>query len=213
MWTNGWFSYRNDTAYIATPAPGDATALAAAREWIDRTRLTNGDAYELAIQPPPTFPEKPDGVPADPAATAFPAQVIAQPVGQSEPNNGPAIFLSIDGSGTVINAGGFWARPDAESDYRVHDEEQVKADLAALRGTFASLDVEAGDVSAADVTRDAVAHVASVQLTYRPVSPTGDESPGLIYMVPVYTMKVDLQQDGKSVAGFATWIPATGPAR
>ena len=211
MWTSGWFSYRSGV-YASAYAPDDATAKAAASGWIERSGVTNGDSFELTIQPPPVFPDKPEGIPNPKEAPTI-AQVIAQPTGHSGPDSGPVIFLSVAGDGSITDAGGFWAKIVGESDYRLHDKDALLADLEALRGSFATLEAEFGDVAAADVTQDAVATIANVQLTYRQATPTGDEAPDQVYLVPVYTVKTSLSQDGHDVAGFATWIPATGPAR
>jgi len=211
FWTSGWFLYNNGSDAGASTAPDDATALAAARQWIEDSGLTNGDAFDLTIQPPPVFPDKPDGVPSEKYTPPF-AQVIAQPSGHTQPDNGPMIQVSVAADGSVVNAGGFWAKIVDESDYRLHDVDQLLAELQASEGTFATLKTDYGNVTGADVTKDATAVVANVSLSYQQATPSGDESPDQVYLVPVYTAKVDLQQGGTSVAGFATWIAATGPA-
>jgi hypothetical protein len=234
MWTSGWFTYQAGTYDDGSgTAPSDDAAKAAATAWISLSGVTNGDSYDLTIQPPPVIPDKPDGVPGDKTAPAF-AQVIAQPTGHSGADNGPAIYVSVASDGSIANVGGFWAHIVAESNYTLHNSGQLLADLQAMRGTFATLETEFGDVSGADVTQDAVADIAGVSLEYRPAAPTGDESPDQVYLVPVYVLKATLTQDGQSTDGlstnaeacssrgsepcgysfgFATWIPATGPAR
>lgn len=208
IWTNGWFAYRSGEL-AGGGAPADAIAKAAAAAWIDASGVTSGDAYELTVQPPPAYPEKPGDVPQGDGATSYPAQVTAQPAGHSGPENGPIIFLTIQADGTVTDAGGFWARIAAESGYGLRSREQLKADLDAVRGTFGELGVDGGALAQADVTKAATATVASVILTYQPAA----EADGQVYLVPMYTLKSSLLQDGHSVADFNTSVPATGPTR
>ncbi|MEO8457458.1 MAG: hypothetical protein ABI559_06570, partial [Chloroflexota bacterium] len=209
IWTNGWFSYRGCPGPVGSP-PDDATAIAAATQWLNASGLTNGEGFELTVEPPPIFPDKPD---AQNERNVIPfAQLTAQPTGHSGPENGPMVQIDVNPDGTIGGAGGFWAKIDGESDYHLHGADAFLSSLESQAGTFAALKVAAGDIAGADVNQPADAQIANVQLTYLQATPNDGDSPDKVYLVPVYTVKVDLAQNGKTVAGFATSIAATGPS-
>jgi hypothetical protein len=135
--------------------------------------------------------------------------VIADPTALSDqPSEGRQISMTIDSDGKVVRASGFWATPDAKSPYTLHNGDQLRDDLQAFRGNFSKVD-GSGGFENVDKAQPATATVQGVALTYSRADPTNGSS-GETYLVPVYSVKVMLTQNGKMVGGFATSVPATG---
>jgi hypothetical protein len=201
-----WFQ---DSAVSDGATPPDPTrALGAAQDWLTRAGLTNSDAFSLSISKAPVKIDPAAGAEATLPPRRF-VEVIADPTALSDqPSEGPQISMTIDSDGKVVRASGFWATPDAKSPYTLHNVDQLRDDLQALRGNFSKLD-GSGGFENADKAQPATATVQGVALTYSRADPANGAR-GETYLVPVYSVKVMLTQNGKTVGGFATSVPATG---